>query len=256
VDNSLSFRNPKVFVHRKTGILCSGTKPSWALRVSREDNDVVENLYKKQGLKLLGLLQGLRNIGTPEVAVENCHYHVTDADVGLRSIPQKTDEITKVLIPRLPDESDANHGSPISSCFWEWKPKLPVHYEKSGEENVGAPAVLFLPGFGVGTFHYEKQLKDLGREYRVWTLDFLGQGMSLPSEDPAPSDMQRSSSEEREMMWGFGEESQPWAQELAYSVDLWQEQVQEFVKQVQFAKFVFRVVIRISALSFFSVQYI
>lgn len=93
-------------------------------------------------------------------------------------------------------------------------------------ENVGAPAILFLPGFGVGTFHYEKQLKDLGREYRVFALDFLGQGMSLPSEDPAPLENKESSK------WGFGDESQPWAQDLGYSVDLWQEQVQDFVEQV------------------------
>lgn len=227
-DNSQGCRNSRLFIHRKARILCSGPKPSWVLRVSHQDNNTVENLYQKQGFKLLGLLQGLRNVATPTVAVENCHYHVADGDVGLRSIPHKSDEVTKVLIPQLPDESGGNRGSPISSGFWEWKPKLTVHYEQSGVENVGAPAVLFLPGFGVGTFHYEKQLKDLGREYRVWTLDFLGQGMSLPAEDPAPSDVQRNGSE----VWGFGEESQPWAQELAYSVDLWQEQVQDFVEQV------------------------
>ena len=30
-----------------------------------------------------------------------------------------------------------------------------------------APALLLLPGFGVGSFHYDQQLRDLGREYRV-----------------------------------------------------------------------------------------
>jgi hypothetical protein len=47
-------------------------------------------------------------------------------------------------------------------------------------------------------------LKVLGCEYRVWTLDFLGQGISLPSQDPALSDVQRSGLE----VWGFEEESQ------------------------------------------------
>lgn len=226
-DNSQGCRNSGLFVHRKARILRSRTKRSWMMCVSHRDNNTIENLYQKEGFKLLGLLQGLRNVATPKVAVDNCHYDV--ADVGLRSIPQKSDEVTKVLLPQLPDDSGGNRGSPISSGFWEWKPKLTVHYEQSGVENVGAPAVLFLPGFGVGTFHYEKQLKDLGRDYRVWTLDFLGQGLSLPSEDPAPSDVQRSGSE----IWGFGEESRPWAQELAYSIDLWQEQVRDFVEQVQ-----------------------
>jgi len=55
-----------------------------------------------------------------------------------------------VLIPELPDESNGEHSAPITSCFWEWKPKLNVHYEKACCENVKSPSVLFLPGFGVG----------------------------------------------------------------------------------------------------------
>ena len=92
-----------------------------------------------------------------------------------------------MLIPGLPDEPNGDHGVHITSCFREWKPKFNVHYEKSGSENVNSPPVLFLPGFGVGSFHYENQLKGLGRDYRVWAIDFLGQGMSLPSEDPTQS---------------------------------------------------------------------
>jgi pimeloyl-ACP methyl ester carboxylesterase len=93
-------------------------------------------------------------------------------------------------------------------------------------KNTHAPAVLFLPGFGVGAFHSEKQLRDLGCDYRVWALDFLGQGMSLPHEDLAPSNVEEG------RVWGFVEESPPWASKLVYSVDLWRDQVQHFVKQV------------------------
>ncbi|XLT26514.1 hypothetical protein HN873_057806 [Arachis hypogaea] len=74
---------------------------------------------------------------------------------------------SKILVPVLPDGSNGEFGAPISSCFWQWKPKLNVHYEKAGCENIGSPNVLFLPGFGVGSFHYEKQLKDLGRDNKV-----------------------------------------------------------------------------------------
>ncbi|XP_020254625.1 pheophytinase, chloroplastic isoform X2 [Asparagus officinalis] len=231
VGSSPDIKNSNLFIHRRSGILFSGTKLSCSLRISNQNSDTTKNLYQKEGLKLLGFLQGIRNLSTPKAA-DNCHYHATDGSVGLRTIPQKSDEVSKIWIPGLPNESDGSNGSPINSGFWEWKPNLTVHYEKSGVKKVGAPNVLFLPGFGVGTFHYEKQLKDLGREYKVWTLDFLGQGMSLPSEDPTPLNMQRSSSEDREMVWGFGDESQPWANELAYSIDLWQEQVQDFVEQV------------------------
>ncbi|KAF8651362.1 hypothetical protein HU200_063620 [Digitaria exilis] len=155
-------------------------------------------------------------------------FYVSDVDATLQGIPsRKAVEVEKVMIQGLPEGPDS---SPISTGFWEWKPKLTVYYERSGTENSKAPAVLFLPGFGVGTFHFEKQLRDLGRDHKVWTMDFLGQGMSLPYEDPAPSGMAGEQSEEA--FWGFGQDSQPWAEELVYSVDLWQNQVQRFVEEV------------------------
>jgi pimeloyl-ACP methyl ester carboxylesterase len=139
---------------------------------------------------------------------------------------------TKVVIPELPDESNGKVGAPVSSCFWEWKPKFNVHYEKAGCENVNSPPMLFLPGFGVGSFHYEKQLKDLGRDCRVWAIDFLGQGMSLPLEDPTPCSSEGETSVSKDYAWGFGDETEPWASDLVYSIDLWQDQVQYFIEQV------------------------
>lgn len=103
-----------------------------------------------------------------------------------------------------------------------------VHYEKSGMENMESPPLLFLPGFGVGSFHYEKQLNDLGREYRVWALDFLGQGKSLPSEDPTTT----TASTADQSSWGYGEQTEPWAEDLVYSIDLWRDQVQNFIENV------------------------
>ncbi|KAG1365477.1 putative WD repeat-containing protein 55 [Cocos nucifera] len=231
-DGSLSLKNSKLFPRRKTRIFCVAPKPSRGLGNSHQDTDKVENLFQKEGTRLLSLLEGLRNRANAEITTENHNYYVTDGKVDLRNVPKKVDEVAKVLIPGLPDDREENCGSPISSCFWEWKPQLPVHYEKSGLENVQAPNVLFLPGFGVGSFHYEKQLRDLSRDYKVWALDFLGQGLSLPSEDPAPSDKPGESSEERNPMWGFGEVSEPWAQDLVYSVDLWRDQVKQFIEQV------------------------
>ncbi|XP_035823725.1 pheophytinase, chloroplastic isoform X1 [Zea mays] len=152
-------------------------------------------------------------------------FHVSDVDAALQGIPSmKAGEAERVMIQGLPEGPDS---SPISTGFWEWKPKLTVYYERSGMKNSKAPAVLFLPGFGVGTFHFEKQLRDLGRDHRVWTMDFLGQGMSLPGEDPAPSSIASE-----DAFWGFGQDSQPWAEELVYSVDLWQNQVQHFIEEV------------------------
>ena len=148
---------------------------------------------------------------------------------GLEDISGVEESTEKVVIPGLPDESES---AAISSGFWEWKPKLEVHYEKAGCENVNSPALLFLPGFGVGSFHYEKQLKDLGRDFRVWALDFLGQGKSLPIEDPAPLPKEANLSEQQNYPWGFGDKPEPWAKDLVYSVDLWRDQVKYFVEEV------------------------
>ncbi|ERN00289.1 hypothetical protein AMTR_s00107p00041300 [Amborella trichopoda] len=155
------------------------------------------------------------------VSVDTPNTHIIRGDEGFREIGVSEKALT---IPGLPDEC---LGTPIASCFWVWKPKFTVHYEKAGSENVNSPALLFLPGFGVGSFHFEKQLKDLGRQYRVWAVDFLGQGLSLPSEDPAPSIGAGTYS-----YWGFGVETQPWASDLVYSVDLWRDQIQTFVEEV------------------------
>ncbi|KAF3684668.1 hypothetical protein FXO38_00154 [Capsicum annuum] len=89
--------------------------------------------------------------------------------------------------------------------------------------------MLFLPGFGVGSFHYEKQLKDLGRDHRIWAIDFLGEGKSLPCEDlTSPS---KELPDGDHPMWGFGGEAEPWAKELVYSIDLWKEQEHCFIEE-------------------------
>ncbi|PIM97055.1 putative hydrolase/acyltransferase (alpha/beta hydrolase superfamily) [Handroanthus impetiginosus] len=167
----------------------------------------------------------------PSVVSETHNSYVLDGEEGISSTTGGSRSIPKVLIPSLPDEE---HAAPISSCFWEWRPKLNVHYEVSGSENVNSPPILFLPGFGVGSFHYEKQLEDLGRDYRTWALDFLGQGMSLPREDPT---LRSKDGKEYILMgqnesWGFGDESETWAKELVYSVDLWRDQVKYFIEEV------------------------
>ncbi|XP_071720039.1 pheophytinase, chloroplastic [Rutidosis leptorrhynchoides] len=143
----------------------------------------------------------------------------------------RRDTIPKVLIPGLPDNSKGDINAPVTTGQWEWKPNFNIHYERSGSRKIGSPQVLFLPGFGVGSFHYEKQLKDLGRDYGVWAMDFLGQGMSLPCEDPTQK-QKDGESQIDDSFWGFGDQTEPWADNLVYSIDLWQEQVQYFIEEV------------------------
>jgi pimeloyl-ACP methyl ester carboxylesterase len=186
---------------------------------------------QQRGIRSQSVLEGSKRF---KFKVNSGRYgdYVINEDEA-RDIVGINEPASKVLIPGLPDESNGESGAVISSCFKGWKPKLNVHYEKAGCENVDSPNVLFLPGFGVGSFHYEKQLMDLGRDYRVWALDFLGQGMSLPFEDPAPLSKEEGASSSGSVSpWGFGDETEPWATELVYSVDLWQDQVRYFIEEV------------------------
>ncbi|KAK9128787.1 hypothetical protein Syun_017584 [Stephania yunnanensis] len=192
----------------------------------------VRTLNKGEGSRLAGSFRCFHDVSNTSAMREIHSSYVVGGKDDVGNVSEREESTSKVLIPGLPDESNGDYDSPISSCYWEWKPKYTVHYEKAGTENVNSPPVLFLPGFGVGSFHYEKQLKDLGREFRVWALDFLGQGMSLPSEDPAPFGNEKKALEGENSLWGFGKKSEPWAAELVYSIDLWREQVRYFVEEV------------------------
>ncbi|CAL1394548.1 unnamed protein product [Linum trigynum] len=183
--------------------------------------------YHSEKARSLTTLGGSNKANSELLSGRTSSYVAGEDELG--SISASQESVGKVLIPGLPDEPN---GASISSCIWEWKPKLNVHYERAGSENLESPQVLFLPGFGVGSFHYEKQLKDLGRQYRVWALDFLGQGLSLPVENPTSLLGEDDSSETKDSMWGFGDEAEPWASELVYSIDLWRDQVRYFVEEV------------------------
>ncbi|KAA8520199.1 hypothetical protein F0562_014455 [Nyssa sinensis] len=232
VEKSLSSRQLKISAARKPRFLCVVINSKWgSLRYSNLDHFCLKNLALNHASISFKALKGIQNVDS-SVLSESYNSYVIDGEEGVKNVTEREESINKVLIPGLPDGSNGDYGAPISSCFWEWKPKLNVHYEKSGSENVNSPPVLLLPGFGVGSFHYEKQLKDLGRDFRVWAVDFLGQGMSLPFEDPTPQPRDGATSEGDKFVWGFGDETEPWANKLVYSIDLWRDQVRYFIEEV------------------------
>lgn len=188
---------------------------------------------RKQRLCTIASLKGTDSVDS-SVLSESYNSDVVDGNVGTQGVIGRSKSVPKVMIPSLPSETKGDSVAAVDSCLWEWKPKLNVHYEKSGCQNVNSAPILFLPGFGVGSFHYEKQLKDLGRDYRIWALDFIGQGKSLPCEDPTlrPKRLEESEGDGNNVLWGFGDETEPWAKELVYSVDLWREQVRYFIEEV------------------------
>ncbi|GAB0490168.1 hypothetical protein MMPV_001400 [Pyropia vietnamensis] len=64
--------------------------------------------------------------------------------------------------------------------YWEWTGGR-VHYVTAGTTG---PVILMLPGFGVGTFHWEDNMTELARDHRVFCMDKLGLGRSLPAPSP------------------------------------------------------------------------
>ena len=89
-----------------------------------------------------------------------------------------------------------------------------MRYERRGDAGTATRHVVLLPGFGVGSFHYDALSARLGRDEStcVWALDFCGQGASWPASDEALRDGSLD---------GF-----------AYSVDAWRDQVVDFARTV------------------------
>ena len=89
-----------------------------------------------------------------------------------------------------------------------------MRYERRGDAGTATRHVVLLPGFGVGSFHYDALSARLGRDEStcVWALDFCGQGASWPASDEASRDGSLN---------GF-----------VYSVDAWRDQVVDFARTV------------------------
>ena len=82
---------------------------------------------------------------------------------------------------------------------WNWKENrgwaVPIHYVRYcpqssaptvDKQSSSAPAILFLPGFGMGTFQFETCCRLLAEKgYEAWCIDFLGQGGSFPESEEA-----------------------------------------------------------------------
>ena len=110
------------------------------------------------------------------------------------------------------------------------------------DPSVATKHVVFLHGFGVGTFHYERQLRDLGalvdaetsdrdghdsedptraRTTCVWALDFVGQGASWPCD-------------ESDDAFPYVNEADAAPEGFRYSVDTWVEQTTHFLETVSY----------------------
>jgi pimeloyl-ACP methyl ester carboxylesterase len=83
---------------------------------------------------------------------------------------------------------------------WQWQGHS-IYYCKTGTRIAGKPPLLLVHGFGASTDHWRKNMQGLESEWEVWAIDLLG----------------------------FGRSAKP---DLVYSGNLWQEQLNDFIREV------------------------
>ncbi|KAL5978763.1 hypothetical protein ACLOJK_029880 [Asimina triloba] len=123
----------KFILARRVQLACSTRKSRWksigGCMRGHLNPLKSKNLDQRREGRLFATVEGFANIRNSNL-LENCNYYVADGNEDLRTVSERED--STIIVPSLPDDSDGNHSSPISSCFWDWKPKFTVHYEKSG----------------------------------------------------------------------------------------------------------------------------
>lgn len=83
---------------------------------------------------------------------------------------------------------------------WQWQGNS-IHYVQAGARVAGKPPLLLVHGFGASTDHWRKNVQGLASEWEVWAIDLLG----------------------------FGRSAKP---DIVYSGNLWQQQLNDFIKEV------------------------
>ncbi|GAB1539522.1 alpha/beta fold hydrolase [Scytonema sp. NUACC21] len=90
--------------------------------------------------------------------------------------------------------------NPIPGQYWQWRGHN-IYYVKAGKKQPQRPAILLVHGFGASTDHWRKNVSGLCDDFEVFAIDLLG----------------------------FGRSAKP---KLAYSGDLWRDQLYDFITEV------------------------
>ncbi len=104
--------------------------------------------------------------------------------------------------PAIPTPS----GAPsVPGIYWNWRGQSIYYLHAARRDGSAVRAdrapLLLVHGFGASTDHWRKNVAELREDFEIWAIDLLG----------------------------FGRSSKP---NWAYSGQLWQEQLQEFVREV------------------------
>lgn len=93
-----------------------------------------------------------------------------------------------------------NPHETLPSFYWNWRGHS-IYYVKAGVQHPQRPPLLLVHGFGASTDHWRKNIIGLSQDFEVWAIDLLG----------------------------FGRAAKP---NLAYSGDLWRDQLHDFITEV------------------------
>lgn len=88
----------------------------------------------------------------------------------------------------------------IPGTYWQWRGHS-IYYVRAGKRQTGRPPLLFVHGFGASTDHWRKNISGLSDDFEVWAIDLIGFGRSAKAD-------------------------------LAYSGDLWRDQLHDFITEV------------------------
>jgi hypothetical protein len=136
------------------------------------------------------------------LAVAKRHQFVASATAEKQSVH---DCNTKSCVSNSPYNVDAQPLKTHQEAFYDWKCGTSIKYTRAGTR--GAP-ILLAHGFGVGAYHFERNIPELAENHRVFAVDILGQGGSWPT---------------RELQPGEGP--------LRYCAETWTEQLHHFIQE-------------------------
>ena len=129
-----------------------------------------------------------------------------------RPTKQSALNIICCTLSNVASSSSSSSSSSIEGDYYEFCNHA-CYYESKGDRERARVHVVFLHGFGVGTFHYRKQLDNLGgggddgSMMCAWSMDICGQGKSWPRKREDIADFE-------------------------YSMDTWAKQVEFFVREI------------------------
>ena len=129
-----------------------------------------------------------------------------------RPTKQSALNIICCTLSNVASSSSSSSSSSIEGDYYEFCNHA-CYYESKGDRERARVHVVFLHGFGVGTFHYRKQLDKLGgggddgSMMCAWSMDICGQGKSWPRKREDIADFE-------------------------YSMDTWAKQVEFFVREI------------------------